>query len=101
MHLSGTEAIALSVSEAVPHVRSRHNIRKAYQSSDQNAKRSMDSPLGVDSAVRARKTTKPDNGTDRGSKAIKLSLIKRLHTNSNAGLVSIRDVYNAVDDLLS
>ncbi|OAN84750.1 hypothetical protein A8B74_08795 [Sulfitobacter geojensis] len=61
----------------------------------------MDSPLGVDSAVRARKTTTPDNGTDRGSKAIKLSLIKRLHTNSNAGLVSIRDVYNAVDDLLS
>jgi hypothetical protein len=101
MHLRGTEAVALSVSENVPRVSSRYNIHKAYQCSNQNGKASETRLRGEDSTLKAEGSTTRDEGLDGGSKAIKLSLIRRLHTNSNAGLVSIRDVYNAVDELLS
>lgn len=99
MNLRVTEAVARSVSENIPCVNSNHNSYKAYQIKSQNRAGGQNT-LKADVA----NSREPENAAKpkvRVTKAIKLSIIKKLHRNSNAGLVSIRDVSKAVDEILS
>jgi hypothetical protein len=99
MNLRVTEAVARSVSENIPCVNSNHNSYKAYQIKSQS--RSGGQNTSKAEIVNPRRSEPPTDPKVHVTKAIKLSIIKKLHRNSNAGLVSIRDVSKAVDEILS
>jgi hypothetical protein len=99
MNLRVTEAVARSVPENIPCVNSNHNSYKAYQIKSQS--RSGNQNTSKAETITSRRSEPPADPKAQVTKALKLSIIKKLHRNSNAGLVSIRDVSKAVDEILS